>query len=158
MRHALALIVVLLSLTAHASASAECETLRELSAPPQRLRIELCHEARGTLSVVVLDAQGSEVGRLQDHVANTWAPTSLRSTRLVDVNHDGLRDLVVCASAMSGTGPEGAREFPICDFWLASADSFVRADRVPEWTRQETHLVRLVSRLQRFFSPRHRGE
>lgn len=156
MTRVVALLVALAALIIHAPVRADCEVVREISAQTQRIRIELCHEGRGMLSVVVLDAQGSEVVRLHDHIVNTWAPTSLRTARLVDVNHDGARDLLICARAMSGAGPEGAREFPICDFWLSSGSSFARAENTPEWTRQETHLMRLQRRLQRLFA-RHAG-
>lgn len=158
MTRVLAPAVVLLGLLMQSRVRADCEVVRELAAQTQRIRIELCHVGRGTLSVVVLDAQGSEVARLQDHIVNTWAPTSLRTVRLVDVNHDGARDLLICANAMSGAGPEGAREFPICDFWLASGSSFARAENTPEWTHQETHLMRLQRRLQRLFARHTRAE
>jgi len=90
---------------------------------------------------------------LKDHPGNQWSVQKVDAVSLRDVNQDGIADLIVIVSAMSGIGPEGAHDFPAAGFWLGTKSGTFRTDpkalKILPYHRRIT--VRSVVRMLRHY-------
>ena len=70
-----------------------------------------CDEGYGQL---VIDGYLGEeyYGRLPRHYCNLWMPSALEEVQVKDFNEDGVQDILLTVSAISGVGPEAAVSFP----------------------------------------------
>jgi hypothetical protein len=66
--------------------------------------------------------QGAVFQTLDDHPGNEWTMVDVEAVEFQDLNGDGLLDVVVLATPMTGVGPTAAEPFLSVGIWLGTAD------------------------------------
>ncbi|MEY3012116.1 MAG: hypothetical protein RIT45_851 [Pseudomonadota bacterium] len=81
-----------------------------------------CGEGAGKYGVGVrlLDGTSSFSTEL---AVNQWSPDAVKAVLVRDVNGDGVPDVVLAATAMTGVGPTGAQPFAVMDALVSTPDT-----------------------------------
>lgn len=81
-----------------------------------------CGEGAGQYGVGVrlLDGTSSFSTEL---AVNQWSPDAVKAVLVRDVNGDGVPDVVLAATAMTGVGPTGAQPFAVMDALVSTPDT-----------------------------------
>jgi hypothetical protein len=81
--------------------------------------------SRDNLYLYLADKNSNILYEFPSFYGNIWVFSSLAAVSFQDVNSDGLKDVVVVAYYLTGTGPTGAEEFPVADVYFQTADGFI---------------------------------
>ncbi len=78
------------------------------------------------LKMYLMDGNGKVLYELPNFYGNSWSMLSeVTDVALNDLNHDGLKDIIVIACYMTGVGPTGAEDFPTVGVYFQHGREFV---------------------------------
>jgi hypothetical protein len=89
---------------------------------------------------------------------NIWIVSSINAVAFVDVNGDGLKDVLIIGSSMTGAGPTAAQEWSVVDVYFQTAAGFANCKEVTEELNKHGENLTTIATLSKYLKKKYFGK